>query len=242
MAEHRSPESDELDRYLAGSSDLSRLYRETSHEEPSAHHRQAILDYARRHAPGKVKPASWLASIWRGFDRMVKPIAALATITVVVTLSLMVRDEKGDDALVAPDNFTTLPPAAPASSQPAPPAPPESLDSATTRVPETAQLAAQKHPSPRTPSDRQVSLSVRNTERTQVGTDKNLPFWELDTTKAVAKEPVIDWLERIRQLIQMGRLDEARQEVDAFSKSYPDYPLPADLAPLSKDAAVQSRP
>ncbi len=42
-----------------------------------------------------------------------------------------------------------------------------------------------------------------------------------------------DWLARIRQLKQQGKLDEARKELAAFRKHYPDYAVPADLKGLA---------
>ncbi len=38
-----------------------------------------------------------------------------------------------------------------------------------------------------------------------------------------------EWLARIRQLKQQGRLDEAKKELAAFKKRYPAYTLPKDL-------------
>ncbi len=37
------------------------------------------------------------------------------------------------------------------------------------------------------------------------------------------------WIEAIRRLIQAGRDEQARQNLDYFRKKYPDYHLPADL-------------
>ncbi|HEY5993496.1 MAG TPA: hypothetical protein VIU46_02735 [Gallionellaceae bacterium] len=41
-----------------------------------------------------------------------------------------------------------------------------------------------------------------------------------------------DWLSRIKQLKQQGKLDEARKELAAFKKRYPDYKLPKELGNL----------
>lgn len=38
-----------------------------------------------------------------------------------------------------------------------------------------------------------------------------------------------DWLERVRKLKQEGKQEEARKELAAFKKRYPDYPVPAAL-------------
>ena len=38
-----------------------------------------------------------------------------------------------------------------------------------------------------------------------------------------------NWLARIKQLKQQGKLDEAKKELAAFKKRYPDYPVPGEL-------------
>ncbi len=38
-----------------------------------------------------------------------------------------------------------------------------------------------------------------------------------------------DWLARIKQLKQQGRLDEARKELAAFRKRYPGRPVPKEI-------------
>jgi hypothetical protein len=38
-----------------------------------------------------------------------------------------------------------------------------------------------------------------------------------------------DWLERMLQLQQAGRLEELQAELEAFRKTYPGYPLPPEL-------------
>ena len=38
-----------------------------------------------------------------------------------------------------------------------------------------------------------------------------------------------DWLIRIQRLKQQGKLDEARKELAAFKKRYPDYRIPEAL-------------
>lgn len=45
----------------------------------------------------------------------------------------------------------------------------------------------------------------------------------------VASQRPEDWLARIRLLKQQGRLDEAKKELSAFKKRYPDYKVPKEL-------------
>lgn len=51
----------------------------------------------------------------------------------------------------------------------------------------------------------------------------------LQDQASVANKPMEDWLARIKLLQQQGRLDEARKELAAFRKRYPDYPVPRTL-------------
>jgi len=43
---------------------------------------------------------------------------------------------------------------------------------------------------------------------------------------AEAPEP---WLQRIRQLLREGRLEEARKSLQALRERHPDFPVPEDL-------------
>ena len=51
----------------------------------------------------------------------------------------------------------------------------------------------------------------------------------LQDQASVANKPMEDWLARIKLLQQQGKLDEARKELAAFRKRYPDYPVPKTL-------------
>ncbi len=51
----------------------------------------------------------------------------------------------------------------------------------------------------------------------------------LQDQASVANKPMEDWLARIKLLQQQGKLDEARKELAAFRKRYPDYPVPKSL-------------
>ena len=44
-----------------------------------------------------------------------------------------------------------------------------------------------------------------------------------------ASLPPQEWLDRIKKLKQVGKLDEARKELTAFKKRYPDFPVPVTL-------------
>lgn len=67
-----------------------------------------------------------------------------------------------------------------------------------------------------------------------------------DSTMQEAEKPVIagsaqteqkvlepkPWIEKIYKLIEEKKADDAKKELDAFRKRYPDYKLPADLTSL----------
>lgn len=70
---------------------------------------------------------------------------------------------------------------------------------------------------------RKSAASPQNTERPQA------------TTIAPAEQEVLEpkpWLEKIRKLLKATKKDDARKELEAFKKRYPDYKLPADLTSL----------
>lgn len=56
---------------------------------------------------------------------------------------------------------------------------------------------------------------------------------------AEAPEP---WLQRIRQLLREGRLEEARKSLEELRKRHPDFPLPDDLKALAHPGGAQSPP
>ena len=55
----------------------------------------------------------------------------------------------------------------------------------------------------------------------------------VQTKRSLSKDDAItspeDWLDRIKKLKQEGRLEEAKKELDAFKKRYPDFPVPEAL-------------
>ncbi len=52
---------------------------------------------------------------------------------------------------------------------------------------------------------------------------------------AQAEQKVLEpkaWIKKIRKLIEAKNIDEAKKELEAFKKRYPDHKLPDDLKPL----------
>ena len=105
--------SDVVERYLAGESELSRLYQDAAMEQPTAQFEQTILSAARdaaaQRAPTKV-------SGWRRFlqamDRAGIPVATAASVVLVVGIAAGVYRQHG---LNVPADFDAPPSAAPAT-------------------------------------------------------------------------------------------------------------------------------
>ncbi len=107
---------DPVERYLAGESELSRLYHDAPQAQPSATLEQTILDAAREAAAQRAprQPSIW-QRFWQGFDRARMPVATAASIVLVVGVAMGVYRQYGLDV---PADFDAPVPAAPASVPP----------------------------------------------------------------------------------------------------------------------------
>lgn len=59
----------------------------------------------------------------------------------------------------------------------------------------------------------------------------------LTKAQPLPPESATDWLARIRKLRDQPNLPAAREQLEAFKKAYPHYPLPEDVKSLSEPAA-----
>lgn len=107
---------DPVERYLAGESELSRLYHDAPQAQASATLEQTILDAAREAAAQRAprQPSIW-QRFWQGFDRARMPVATAASIVLVVGVAMGVYRQYG---LEVPADFDAPVPAAPASVPP----------------------------------------------------------------------------------------------------------------------------
>jgi hypothetical protein len=53
-----------------------------------------------------------------------------------------------------------------------------------------------------------------------------------DATPSPPVQAPEEWLKKIRELQVSGKIEEARRELLAFRRAYPDFVLPSELAPL----------
>jgi hypothetical protein len=205
---------------------LSSLYCLGATEEPPATLDARILAAARRElvaVPVRQRPAwfGWLA-----------PMGVAAT--VVLSISLIVVAER--------DQPDLLPAAAPVVAPPIPElrAPPAQAErSAALPTPEPA-LAKKRDVSPVLPLAKPTapeSGEGRMREEVAPAAEQGLraiappaPAAKLELQRAdsALRSPEI-WLEDIRRLKNQGQLDALREQLAAFRRAYPDYPLPVDL-------------
>lgn len=117
MANPNKPQ-DEVERYLAGESELSQLYRAAPPEQPSAQFEQAILSAARAAAAqrGQANASVW-SRFWRWIDQARVPVATMASIVLVVGVAIGAYRQYGMNPPV--DFEAPAPVVVPAASAPA---------------------------------------------------------------------------------------------------------------------------
>lgn len=114
----------------------------------------------------------------------------------------------------------------PVEAAPAPPAPPPPAATTTSRA-----AAA--------PAATSESRDVQGYAQKNVASDPTLDTFEADeevVPPATADSPQVReaWLQRIRELMQTGKTDEARASLREFRHRYPAHPLPDDLRALAE--------
>ena len=107
---------DVVERYLAGESELSRLYQDAATEQPTAQFEQTILSAARDAAAQRAhtKVSGWHRFL-QAIDRSRIPVATAASIVLVVGIAVGVYRQHG---LNVPADYDAPPSAAPAASAP----------------------------------------------------------------------------------------------------------------------------
>lgn len=70
---------------------------------------------------------------------------------------------------------------------------------------------------------------LENFEKQQAETGSELP----------SGEQIDNWLQRIRQLIDQGKPDEARESLNAFRSAYPAHPIPEEIISAIEPAGVK---
>lgn len=207
---------DPVDRYLAEDSELSRLYRELPREEPSprlAEHVRAAARQALAERTAARQPArGWLDRLYHALRI---PLAAVASGVLVVTISLKVLHEKGDEI---------LDPGYDGSWQPSSPAVPNDAGRPAAPTAQSPSPAPAK-PSAERPAPAQAKTQAKPAPEFQ---QKALPF-DLNSLAPLTPD---QWLADIQALVKAGKVDEAKEELRAFVQDHPHHPLPDALKTL----------
>lgn len=116
---NREQDMQDIERYLSGDSELSRLYREAPNEQPSAQCNDAILSAAQTAAAQRARrtPSAW-QRLWRRVVAARAAVATTASLVLVMGLALSVYREHGLDipadlAVEAPARSAGNPPREP---------------------------------------------------------------------------------------------------------------------------------
>ena len=119
---------------------------------------------------------------------------------------------------------------APAAAPAAPP-PPAPAQAAVEEV--GAAAAMQAAPAPARDAAAAKS-AVGNTQRMERAASTEADESEVPPATADSPEVRDAWLQRIRELVHEGKVDEARESLDAFRKRYPRAVVPEDLRALDE--------
>ncbi len=92
-----------------------------------------------------------------------------------------------------------------------------------------AEVAAVPQSAPASPRPAAAKASADLAERREAATAPSRPAAPAAGPAAEGPEP---WLERIRQLVKEGRLEEARKSLEEWRRRYPDWAVPEDLKGL----------
>ncbi|MGH8560966.1 MAG: hypothetical protein ACRES4_03290, partial [Nevskiales bacterium] len=235
------PRDQELEDYLAGKSEVSRLYREAPADVPPPELDAKIRAVARRELAAR-RP------------RWMMPLSAAAVLMLSVGVLLRMQQEGvtsipvEEAATQAPAaTFQTPPESAPIVTEPAP-------DATATPVPRTDAPAAERSreseahesegvvaepfpapapaPARRKTQPQSANEAVSAPSRDASETSMSPPAAAGDAARAERSAPERapqDWIEHIRRLRAEGRDTEAAAELKTFRERYPDYPLPEDL-------------
>jgi hypothetical protein len=247
----------EVDNYLQGKSDLSRLYADAPQIEPPDHLDAAILAEAHRAVnarPGAKPKRRWAV-----------PLGLVASLFAVVMIGLqlpyLLREPTLQQAPVAQMDENV---AAPALRAPDEGRRVRAVDKAKSEM--TSSKPAEAYAQPAAPivvapaakrlemresaEIQSAGALAKEKESAAVGGGKLNDTLELrapaaalmaspppaqleralkkDETDEAALRPE-DWLTRIRKLRQEGKQEEVKKELAAFKKRYPDYPVPTAL-------------
>ncbi len=195
--------------------DISALYRKTGDIAPPASLDEAVLASARR-------------AIHQRRQRWILPLSTAAVLMLGITVLLKINSEwQPGDALER--------------SAPAPAMPEEKAETSAGVLAKKAAPASPEPQALRAVPPQQAARAKTEIAESLGATTDTAPM--ADSTIQEAESPVIagmaqteqkvlepkPWIEKIRKLIEAKKPNEARKEMEAFRKRYPDYKLPDDL-------------
>lgn len=229
---------------------LAALYRQAARAEPPARQDAAIHAAAAADlkAPRAHRPPWWLR--WR------LGLSVAATLVLTTSLVLLVQREQGEPGEEARKAAAerpaparqegaaegtssarqeaaapSAPNAAPAvrSAPPAPAAPPPALGA---ESPPAAASPRKKEAAPRPEAFPGAPASALTGEARSDSAAS--PHDAAQPAREPSPPPPEAWLDDIRKLHRAGRDAEARNALATFRRSYPNHPVPPDLAPLQE--------
>ena len=263
----------ELDTYLQGKTDLSRLYADAPQVEPPEHLDAAILAEAHRAVnsrPGAKPKRHWaiplglVASLFaivmiglqlpymlKESESLQAPMEAKMTAAMDESaadpasralnerMKILAKDKARSE--IAGNKPTSV--AAEAYVQPAAPM----VAAPMAASPAPAPVLAAKRLEMRESAETEVAGALSKEKKSAYGGESRLNdalapavgaaasssvklerALQLDATDKIALPPE-EWLKRIKKLEQEGKPEEAKKELAAFKKRYPEYSIPAAL-------------
>ncbi len=237
----------ELDDYLKGGSELSRAYADADDIAPPAHLDAAIL--AQAHRAVYTRPAVLPKRRWA------MPLGLVATVFIMVMAGLQLPAMMKDDALMQAPQVASVAmersAPMPTSVAPEPVTKAESKQLARALKTEIANDASKKMAAetyakqdadkvavaaaPSVAMANQADALMEERQAMASGQVSAAPAARMAATPVMADQLLkakdaplspADWLKQIKALQQAGKLEEAKKELLAFKKRYPDYQIP----------------
>lgn len=209
---------------------LAGLYREAPGAAPPEHLDREILSASRRAVDAGARPASPFSGRWQ------VPVALAAVLLVSVLLVPLVSDRMDEPVTpgaVAPGE--ALREAAPGSGQ-------AEMRKRRLPAPEADAVAPRREllETPAVPNAeiRRSRPSAPGKEASEKERPASMSVGDMNRAVTYAET---DWLKRIRRLLQAGDEAEALEQLQAFTRQYPDYALPEELQAFRKRQAETRR-
>jgi hypothetical protein len=233
MPDHRDSQ---LDDYLAGRSEVSRVYRQLPADLPSSALDEKIKAAARHELqlrrPRWLRPLSAAAIMLLSLGVLLRlqetgvpglPMEAPATSQEAV--EAQVKDMHKDASRAADSPGFAASTTAPDNAQES--ATPLSMPERMRRIePDVTPLPETRAPRPQAPASKPEGMMQPQSDSLMSAPART------DDASAAEQDQVESpqaWIERIRVMRAQGRYPQAQAELKAFKTRYPDYPVPGDL-------------